>query len=867
MAPYRLWVDPVTSTLPPVPTFTPTLSERRPSRSLIAEPPSGTRSARRAGGAAAPRRLAACAIPLAIFAALAGSPTALGQAASGDAVETESLSPYDGRFIAEVRVEGLDRVSPELARNQLRTRAGRPLSWATVQQDLRNLERLGEFRQISADLVLREDSSIEVVFLVVEAPLVLDIIVTGNRSVSDEELAFAVGEVALLVSGVPIDDFRIGQAAKAIERVYRTKGYPLAAVTVDESRLQSHGEVIFKVREGERLSVVDIRFRGNSAFSDKQLRSQVSSKTKGILERAPLDDRKIEADVTAIVDFYRDRGYLDIRASRTILPSPNGKEAVITFLVDEGKRYTIGQVTMLGNGGAEGAPDLGNGLTVLAPEQARALTPLNTGAVYSENEVDDAARELRDGLRQMGYVDATVRVSKLRRSDTPIVDIALSITEGSRWKAGLVEFAGNTLTKSKVIRREAEILPDHWLDGTAGAETERLLRNRGLFRPRQPGSPGPRVTIQPAEAALGQHRDVLVEVEETNTGRIGFGASVNSDAGLAGGISLTQRNFDIADTPDSLDEFLRGRAFRGAGQTFQLNLQPGTDVSNYSISLSEPALLETDYTGSGAIYFRERRFRDYDEERYGVRLALGRRFGTQWTGNIAMRAESIGLNKIDDDAPVDIFEVEDQNLLTGLGLNLTRTTVDNRFRPTRGARTELGIEQVGAIGGDFDFTKISAEHSVFLTIGEDYLNRKTILSLSTSAAYIPGGDAPIYERYNLGGRSLRGWSFRGIGPVGVRNDTGELGSDQVGGTFSFTAKAEVEQPLISDVFSVVGFIDSGTIQDEISLNDYRVSVGFGVRMFLPALGQAPLAFDFAFPLLDEDTDDTQLFSFSLDLPY
>ena len=65
----------------------------------------------------------------------------------------------------------------------------------------------------------------------------------------------------------------------------------------------------------------------------------------------------------------------------------------------------------------------------------------------------------------------------------------------------------------------------------------------------------------------------------------------------------------------------------------------------------------------------------------------------------------------------------------------------------------------------------------------------------------------------------------------------------------------------------MAFIDSGTVTEDPGFDQYRVSVGFGVRLYIPQFGPAPLAFDFAFPVLKEDTDETQVFSFSAEIPF
>jgi outer membrane protein insertion porin family len=808
---------------------------------------------------------AACAIVASIIASSGGVVSVAHAQSTPAEQELGESNPGEGRVIAEIVVEGLDRVPRLLIENTIRTAPGRPLEWATVREDLRNLERLGEFRDIQASIRENADRTVTVIYELTEAPIIEDIVVVGNRRVTDTQLAEVVNQGSLIV-GVPIDDYRIGLASRLIEDYYRSQGFYLVDVTVDESELAETGVVIFRIREGERLQVTDIRFDGNDAFTGKQLRSLVESKVKGLFQKAPLDDGTLDTDVGALVEFYRNNGYLDVRVSRSVLPSPNAREAIVTFIVDEGPQYTLRNVEVWGVAGTSDNPAAG--LTVYGPEQVAALMTVRSGEVFNAREIRASEVAVRDALRQMGYFDARVGSEQYRAVDSPTVDLRLYVDEGRRFKTGTVTIQGNEHTKDKVIRRDVDVYPDSWLDGTAIDESEQRLRNSGLYAPPGPSSQGPAVIVQPEDPRFPGYRDVLVRIEETNTGRIGFGAAVNSDSGLVGAISLDQRNFDIADTPDSLGEFLSGRAFRGAGQQFNLALQPGDRVSTYSVSLAEPRLFETPYSASGSAYFRAREFDEYDEERLGSRLRLGRAFGTRWSGFVSGRIEQIDISEIESFSTQDLFAVEGESSITGLGLGLTRTTIDSRFRPTAGTRLELGVEQIGLLGGDYDFTKLSLEHSIFLKIDEDYLGRPTVLSFDTRIGYIPQSDeAPIFERYNLGGRTFRGFDFRGIGPVGLRNDTGLPGEDQVGGDFSFFFGAQVERPVWRDIIGLAMFVDSGTVSNDFSLDEYRVTAGAGLRLYIPAFGQTPLAFDFAIPVMKEDTDDTQIFSFAFDLPF
>ena len=815
-----------------------------------------------------PRRAVRQACLGAVTCALAAGPALAQQAPAPlpapQATSRDDTNPYEGRPITEIRFDGLVRVPERFAANQLRVTVARPLEWSLVREDLRRLERIGEFERVEAQVELLSDGSVAVVFIVVEAPTVQAIDVVGNRAISNQEIAGRIGNVVSLVAGVPIDEYRIKQAQRSIEELYRNKGYFQVSVEVDRTELESNGVVLFRVREGERTQITSIKFEGNASYASKLLRPQIKSKTQFLFFNAPIDDQTLDQDVAAIVQFYLNRGHLDARATREIRVSADGHEASVTFIVEEGPQYTLRNVIVQGPKGTPGA----EALTVFSESQIRGLFPLKPGDVYSEAAVTAAVHAVRDAYFRLGYVDAFVAREDLRTIESPQVDVRIRISEGSRFRTGLVSVQGNSLTQAKVVRRRVDLRPGQWLDAAALSESERRLFNSGLFE-RNPaaGSP-PKITIQPEDPRYPGSRDVLVEVEETNTGSLNFGAAVSSDAGLIGSVSLVQRNFDVTDFPDSWDELFKGRAFRGAGQTFNITAAPGNELSTYSISLSEPSLLNTDYAGSATAFYREREYTDYDETRFGGITRIGRTFGVRWSGGLSFRTESVDITNIAKSAPDDYYAVQGQSYISSVGVDLTRTTVDDRYKPTKGTRTEFAVDQFGLLLGDYEFTRLAVDHYLFFPLLEDDFGRKTIASITLKSAWIPQDDeAPFFERLYLGGRSFRGFAFRGIGPVGINHKTGEPGDVQVGGDFMFFAGLEVQKPLWQDILAVVAFVDSGTISDDVALDEYRVSVGAGIRIYLPQLGQAPLAFDFGFPVFKQDTDETQLFSFSLDLPF
>ncbi len=781
---------------------------------------------------------------------------ASGVAAAAQVAPPPRDTPEDelvDRLVADVVIEGVQGRLLDLARNNVRVAPGDPYDPSIGREDVVNLYRLGRFRRVSVEAELQDDGTVVVIYRLEEQPTVLEVQVVGNKAVSDQEILGIVRQGR----GGPRDDYLIEKAIRDIRELYVEKGYYLTDVSVDRPLLEDQDTLLFRIIEGPRVRIRRIAFEGNDAFSADRLKAETDSRTHiFILRQGVLDEDILARDRAALVEFYTDRGYLDVRIDSVIDLSPDNREATVTFLVEEGPRYRVGEIRL------ENAADRDAPLAFLDAAQVRALIPLKSGDTYSADKVDESIGVLEDAWGTVGYVDVQVTPVPLWTGDEPVVDLLLSIREGRRYLVGMIDVKDNFLTRDKVIRRELEIRPGRPFDTRQLEESERRVDRLRLFS-------ATRVTVQderPDETP--GVRDVLIEVNERNTGSINFGAAVGSDSGVFGEFSIRQDNFDLFDLPETAGELLTGRAFRGAGQKFALTIRPGSEIFEYSTSITEPSLLDSEYSLSVGGSYRERRFSDYDEERLRGSLALGRRFGDVWQGSLRVRGENVELSDIQTDAPTELLLDRGPDTLTSLGVSMTRTTVGTIVRPGRGSRLELALDRVGALGGDYDFWRAEADYSVFLTLAEDFLGRRSILRLNTRAGYIFDADprVPTYERFYLGGRSFRGFEFRTVSPKGVRIDNGEQ-ADSVGGTWLFFAGAQYEVPIFQENVNGVVFVDTGTVTDSVGFDDYRVSVGFGVRLYIPQLGPVPIAFDFGFPIKDVEGDEDQVLSFSAELPF
>jgi outer membrane protein insertion porin family len=203
----------------------------------------------------------------------------------------------------------------------------------------------------------------------------------------------------------------------------------------------------------------------------------------------------------------------------------------------------------------------------------------------------------------------------------------------------------------------------------------------------------------------------------------------------------------------------------------------------------------------------------------------------------------------------EVLNLAGHSTITNIGFDLRRDTTNHGPITYTGTNSHFSYQAYGALGGQFYFNRVNLGYGVYHSLGQDLLGRRTVLSLNVDGGYI-FGDAPFYERYYGGGiGSIRGFEYRGVGPRDGYDH------DPVGGDLNLDSTLQVSYPIYSDSLRGVVFTDVGTVEQGIEIHRMRASVGFGVRLVLPFLGQAPLALDFAIPYSKEPLDETQYFSF------
>jgi outer membrane protein insertion porin family len=741
-------------------------------------------------------------------------------------------------IVADVVIRGNRNVPTEQVLRHILTKPGSEYSTATAQKDVERLAMSGLFSRppIMTDS-MTQDGRVIVTFEVQELNnVVRDVIFKHANHIPEKELE----QMVRIRKGTPLDPVRNKLACYEIQDYLRRKGRLWANVTLEEGYRPTDSRVVFNVTEGPIVRVRSINFTGNEKLATAaRLKTQLISGSAwfGVFGGV-YEPMKVEEDLKKLEEYYKGNGFLSVRVSREMRFSSDFKHVDLTFHLEEGNRFKVDQVSIEGN------------TKTFTPAELQKIVQLKTAEFYNDGVAGQDKKNLQDFYGWRGR-NAMVQQSNYVVPDKQdMVRVVYEVREQTLEpsKVGRVWITGNDVTQDHVIRNLVGLYPGQYLRYPEVRIGEANLARRGIFDV----SDGNRPTITVIEDTDSPTKDVVINVKETQTGSLMFGAGINSDAGLIGSIVVNEKNFDIFKPPTSWNDIWEGRAFRGGGQEFRIEAQPGTQLQRYTVSWREPFLFDRPYSFGVSGYYYDRAYNEYYENRYGARFTLGHQFTRNWSATAALRVEDVTVRDVTLGAPVDYTSVIGSHFLVAPRIGATYDTRDSYMRPTEGGIVDMSYEQVM---GDFNFPIFNVEGSRYFTVTQRTDGSgKQVAAVRTQVSWA-GDDTPVFERFFAGGfRSLRGFHFRGVGP--------NVNGFQVGGNFMFLNSLEYQVPIkASDNLLLVGFIDSGTVESQFEIKNYRVTAGAGLRIVVPAMGPVPIALDFGFPIVKGPGDQQQVFSF------
>lgn len=763
---------------------------------------------------------------------------------------------------SNIVVRGNQRMEADTVISYLTISPGERYSQYDIDQSVKALYATGLFGDVS---IYSEGRTL--VVEVSENATVNKVFFEGNTRLKDEALS---ANVQVRERSIYSDE-KAAADVDLIKLAYGRVGREDADVSYEVVPLTNNRvNVIYRINEGDKTKISQINFVGNQTFSDRRLADLISTKESNLFSFLTTNDiydpNRINADQELLRRFYFNNGFADfdiLSVDADLDPVDN--EYVITFTMEEGVRYTFGQV------------NVESSIPGVAADGLYPLLETASGDYYSAKEVEDSIIAITDRVASEGFAFAEVVPRGNRNFDNNTIDVTYLVDEGARVYIEEIQIYGNNRTRDYVIRREFDLSEGDAYNRVLLQKTRRRLEKLGFFD-------GVELTTKP-----GSEPDkviVIVRLTEKSTGEFSLSGGYSSNGGASGEISFSERNF------------------LGRGQYVRVRARTGDDEQLYGFDFVEPYFLG--YRMSAGISLTTSTSQESDNRDYSIDTNTGTiSFGIPITEKLSSKvfytirdtetnASQFLLdpNTIVGPATKDGIQgniaTELSNafvidlgpwLSSGVGYSLTYVDLDNETDPREGIYAELSQTFYG-VGGDANFLQTDGKLVAYSLISEDY---DTVLFGRVRAGHLESFNATgirSFDNYQASSRSIRGFDSFGYGP------RDPITNDALGGQTHWNATAEVQFPLpfVPRSLGLRGavFADAGQLfnlstrsknaviasnpgltaaqLNQLDGGGVRASVGGSVIWASPF---GPLRVDYAVPIAEEAFDDIEEFSFGV----
>jgi len=778
----------------------------------------------------------------------------------------------EGPIVADIIVEGGVTLTLDTVSYYLGLEPGDPLDREAVAEGFHRLWDSGLFESVRIDVEPLDDEEVNLYITVTERPFVSALVFEGNKKLSTTTLKDKLDEKGIeLPRNVPLKMATVSRIETALGEVYDSEGYRSAAIDYrieDVSRSQKR--IVFVVDEGGKVKIDDIEFAGNEVYGDWRLKMALKEikQTKWYRfmgDKIIYSKEAWDEDRENLRTFYLNHGYKDIKIGQpeVILTAKNPDAATlkkkkyrlkVIIPVEEGEPYLLGELRI-------------EGVEVLNPESIKKAFDVSPGKPYRYKAIDAGMETIQNVYHNQGYIYAyTNQVMQDREGEDHVVDVVIDVFEGERYRLGRIEFAGNTVTKDKVLRREFRIPEGTWMSMGALRASVFKVNALGYWK----------LEDEPLDFDFDDENklvNVVVKGHEVGRNDVQFGAGYSELDGFFAQAMFNTRNF------------------LGRGETLGVSIQVGRRADYYTLSFTEPYFLDRRILLGGSIYKTNLEVINSNTEYYrevtgaGVTFGLGTgafsSFSTLLSFENVFYQTSVfrtggpgdptgGHIRPIDPPPTDPVTLEKAyDTIEGRTVSITPGwTLDSRddpFDPNQGRRFTIRSRFAGGpLGGDYDYIRPELSLTYFHP-----LTKRTVGAFNLEVGQFftyDDGVFPDYERYRLGGdRSIRGIPYYTVVPrtehgIYFLSPAGAiLGGDRYW-LFNLEYQFKIGGPV-----KFVLFTDIGNTYHELqgwNFDLYRQTVGAELRIFLPIF-QAPIRFIYGYnldPFPDEESSD---FEFSI----
>ncbi len=767
-------------------------------------------------GARLSRYFAAAVLAVALACAgLLAAPSARAQTAAPSAPQgTAQISDTTGT-IEIIAVQGSQRIEPATIRTYLTVREGDPFDPVRIDRSLKNLFATGLF----ADVVITRQNT-TLLIRVVENPIINRISLEGNNKIKDEDL----NKEIQLRARVVYTRTKVQQDVEKILELYRRKGRFAARVEPKVIELpQNRVDVVFEITEGRPTYVRTINFVGNDYFDNDDLRGVVLTREERwwriFSSNDTYDPDRMNYDRELLRRHYVQEGYADFEVVSAVAElAPNRENFYMTFTVKEGPRYRLSKVGLDVN------------VKDLPKETLQSAVVPQAGDWFNGKQLEDTVDAITNAAGNAGYAFVEVRPRLQRNPETKTIEVTFQVREGPRVFIERVDIQGNNRTLDRVIRREIRLVEGDAFNTAKVRRSKERLENLGYFKQDT-------VKIDNTPSEVFPDRTILTaKIEEQSTGELSFGIGYSSATGALFDVGIAERNL------------------LGKGQDLRANFSIAQQQMQVNLSFTEPYFLNRRLVAGADLVAQRTDYQSqagFTQNAYGGTLRLGFSYNEYMYQRFTYSLTATSLSGLTNGVSQYIREQSGTAITSQLSQILTYDRRNNVIEPTGGYYITLSTDLAG-LGGSERFVRGGIGAAMYAEPLAGF-----IFSAVGSGGYIVGlgQDLKIYNRYQLGGYTLRGFKDYGASP----RDASTL--DALGGDWLATASFELRLPLgipkeagiktkIFNDWGVIGspksLKDLGTIQvfDSKAL---RGSAGLGVEWTSPvgviSLDYSPFIFN------------------------
>lgn len=729
-----------------------------------------------------------------------------------------SLKILKRQKILAVEVSGNQRIEADAIKRVIKTQPGDIYNLKSLSADLKAIYAMGYFDDIRIETATRPEGII-ITFKVKEKPTLNSIRFSGIGWVFEKE---DLEEVITAKRGSILNIKTIQNDMDRITELYKDKNYLNVKVSYKIYELKdNHADLEYIIDEGEKFTIGKIRFEGNEAFSDKQLKKQMATSEKSIFSwitsAGDLKEEKLKQDVVLLSSFYKNNGFMEVRVGEPQIKF-EGNQIEITIKINEGPQFKVGKVDMTGD-------------LLLPKEELIATLKISKEEFYNRETLRNDVLKLTDLYSNEGYAYADVAPLTKENAEKRIVDITFDIQKGKQVYFEEIIISGNTKTRDKVIRRELRVYEQELFSSQRLKRSIRNINRLDFFED---------VKVDTAKGSADDKMVLKINVTEKPTGAFSVGAGYGNTEQLFGVASIAQRNLF------------------GRGQKLELKGKLGSKTQNIVLSFTEPYIYDIPLSGKIDFYNWQYDYDEYDKNSFGGGLTFSYPVFDYTRGSLGYNYDLAHITNIQDDAPKSIKDLQGRNVKSSVTTILRYDSLDHPFLPTTGSTHSFSFEFAG-LGGNIGFMKYIAETGVVFPLFWEF-----VLAPRAEAGYVnktKDKKLPDYEKFYLGGiNSMRGFDRDDMAPK-------DKDGNSIGGDRYIQFNLDLLFPLLKNqgMYGTL-FFDTGKVYDdrekiELKPSDLRQSAGLGIRWMSP-LG--PIRLEYGF-ILDREKSDHGMGAFEFSM--